>query len=126
VGDSPVAGLNRDADQLTVAATLFDEDAGLVRRTGYLVFWSNMLHHLAGWRAEPLTLSPVQADRSTDTASTAVALNADMGNFAFTADGGAASVERGDTRPTVWQWLLTAALGLMVVEAVLNIRGRIS
>lgn len=127
VGGSPVASLNPDATQLTISGTLFDEDASLVRRTGYMVFWSNMLQHLAGWNSEPLTLSPMQAKRSTDASSTALALKAGMGNFNL-ADGADASTTDniGGVRFPAWQWLLTVALVLMSIEAVLNIRGKIS
>ena len=80
-GGATLASLNADAKQLTVAATLFDADASLVRRTGYLVFWSRMLHHLAAWRDEPLTLPPVRASRTADAASNGMILKAGMGNF---------------------------------------------
>jgi hypothetical protein len=127
VNGSPLASLNPDTNQLTIAATLFDEDASIVRRTGYMVFWSNMLHHLAGWRNEPLTLSPTQADRSADAASASLILKAGMGNFDLVSGAHSATpAELGGPRMPAWQWLLAAALALMVLEAVLNIRGRIS
>ena len=49
-GGSAIVTLNPDTNQFTVAGTIFDEDASLVRRTGYMVFWSHMLHRLVGWR----------------------------------------------------------------------------
>jgi hypothetical protein len=124
---SPIALLNSEANQLTAAATLFNEEASIVRRTGYAVFWSTMLHHLAGWRDEPLTLTPVQAARSTEAASNDLVLKAGMGNFDLAAGTAAATPgESGDARLPAWQWLIIAALSLMLVEAVLNLRGRIS
>ena len=92
-----------------------------------MVFWSNILHHLAGWTDEPLTLSPVQAIRSADAASTALTLKADMSNFDLQKSGQLATdVTSGGIRMSIWQVLLLAALTLMIFEAVLNIRGRIS
>ena len=64
----PLASLDPDSKRLTVSEPLLDDDASVVRRTGYLVFWARMLHHLAGWHDEPLTLSPMQGTRSTDAA----------------------------------------------------------
>jgi len=124
---SPVATLNADASQLTISETIFSEDASLVRRMGYLVFWSNMLHHLAGWTDEPLTLSPVQAARSTDATSTALRLKADMSNFNIVASADAAKPDKITSAwLPAWQLLLIAALLLMILEAILNIHGRIS
>lgn len=126
VGNSPVAALSQDAGRLSVCETLFDADASLVRRTGYMVFWSHMLHHLAGWRSEPLTLSPSQARRPADVDVASQILKADMGSFDLDLDAQAATpAENGAFRVPLWQMLLAAALVLFVVEAVLNIRGRI-
>jgi len=124
-GGSAIAVLNPAADQLTVAATIFNQDASIARRTGYIVFWSNMLHHLAGWRNEPVTLSPVQASRSADAASMGLTLKAGMSNFDLSAGSEAAAPAESGVRLSVWQLLLVTALGLMVLEAILNIRGRI-
>ena len=127
VGDSTLASLATDSKRLTIGGNLFDQDASLIRRTGYLVFWSTMLHHLAGWSDEPLTLSPVRASRSTDAATTELVLKAGMGNFDIVADAKAATpAASGNARPAVWQLLLVAALALMTLEAVLNIREKIS
>jgi len=127
VSGSPVVTANADATQLAVCRTVFDEDASVVRRTGYMVFWSDMLHRLAGWQSEPLTLSPTQAGRSAAPGVAGQALKADMDNFEVVTDAPAASPsENGGVRLAMWQLLLAAALVLMIVEAVLNIRGRIS
>ena len=126
-GGATLASLDADAKQLTVAASLFDADASLVRRTGYLVFWSGMLHHLAAWSDEPLTLQPVRASRTADVASNGMILKAGMGNFDLLPDAIAATpADSGGARPPVWQWLLIGALALMMLEAFLNLRGRIS
>ncbi|MCX6877732.1 MAG: hypothetical protein NTW21_28565 [Verrucomicrobia bacterium] len=127
VGGSTVASLDAEANRLTIAGSLFDEDASLVRRTGYLVFWSKMLHHLAGWRNEPLTLSPVRANRTEDATATAMVLKASMDNFDLAAGGKAATpAASGSARLPVWQLLLVVALALMTLDALLNIRERIS
>ncbi len=126
VDGSALATVNSDSSQLTVCQTLFNEDASFVRRTGYMVFWSKILHHLAGWRNEPLTLSPAQASRSANAASASLTLKAGMGNFDLPSGTGAAAPAESGTHLVVWQLLLAAALALMVLEAILNIRGRIS
>jgi hypothetical protein len=127
VDGSPVAVLNAGADQLTVSAVLFDEEASAVRRTGSLVFWSRLLHRLAGWRDEPLTLSPLQASRMADAGGSALVLKADMNALAPRFAGPAARpADSGQVRVPLWQLLLSAALALMILEAVLNIRGKIS
>ena len=47
VSDSAIAAVNPAGNQFTIAGTVFDRDATLAGRTGYMVFWSKMLHHLA-------------------------------------------------------------------------------
>lgn len=127
VNGAPAATLNSDATQLTVSATLFDEDASVVRRTGTLVFWSRTLHLLAGWREEPLTLSPEQARRSTDAGDTQLILKAGMSNFDIVPTAKAATPARSDApRLPLWQLLLAAALVAMILDAILHIRGKIS
>ncbi len=126
-GGAAIATQNPDARRLTVSSTLFDPDASLVRRTAYLVFWSRMMHHLAGWSDEPLTLSPVRSSRSVADASAVRVMKASMVNFDLLS--GAKAAAPGDVEAAkwpVWQILLTAALALMTLEAFLNIRGRIS
>ena len=127
VDGSPVVTVNANASQFAVSQAIFDEDASLVRRTGYMVFWSNVLHRLAGWRSEPLTLSPIQASRSVDTDSASQMLKADMGNFDLVTKAQVSEpAGNGAARLPIWQMLVFAALVLLIVEAVLNIRGRIS
>jgi hypothetical protein len=65
-GEFPLAGLDLEGKRLTISESFLDADASVVRRTGYMVFWATMFHHLAGWRDAPLTLSPIQGTRSTD------------------------------------------------------------
>jgi hypothetical protein len=124
-GDFPLASLNPEGKRLTISGALLDADSSVVRRTGYLVFWSTMFHHLAGWHDEPLTLSPTYGTRSTDPDSDPLVMKAGFGNFDVAMDGVAATPNAGIARMPIWQWLLGAALVLMLVEAILNLRGKI-
>lgn len=122
----PLASLDPESKRLIVAESFLDADSSVARRTGYLVFWATMLHQLAGWHDEPMTLSPVEGTRSTDPGADHLVMKAGFGNFDLASDGAVATPEgSGTTRPPVWQWLLGAALALMLVESVLNLRGRI-
>lgn len=124
-GDFPLASLDAEGKRLTISGSLLDADSSVVRRTGYVVLWATMLQHLAGWHDEPLTLSPVQGTRSTDPAADHLVMKAGFGNFDVAMDAVAATPNAGAASATVWQWLLGAALALMLVEAVLNLRGKI-
>jgi hypothetical protein len=90
------------------------------------VFWSTVLHHLAGWHDEPLTLTPVQGTRLTDPDAGPLVMKAGFENFDLAVAGTVASPQQsGGARLPVWQWLLGTALALMLIEAVLNLRGKI-
>jgi hypothetical protein len=122
----PLASLDAGNKRLHVAGALLDADASVVRRTGYLVFWSGVLHQLAGWTGEPVTLSPEQGTRTTDPAADQLVMKAGFGNFDIAGDETAASPGGiGAPHPPAWQWLLGAALALMLIEAILNLRGKI-
>jgi hypothetical protein len=121
----PLASLDSEGKRLTISGSFLDANASVVRRTGYHVFWSTIFHHLAGWHDEPLTLSPIQGTRSTDPDADHLVMKAGFGNFDVAVDGVAATPNAGVANATAWQWLLGAALALMLVEAVLNLRGRI-
>jgi hypothetical protein len=120
-----LASLDSQGKRLTIADPLLDPHASIVRRTGYVVFWATMLQHLAGWHDEALTLSPVQGTRSIDPDADSLVMKAGFGNFDLADDGVAATPQRSLARMPAWQWLLAAALVLMLVEAVLNLRGKI-
>jgi hypothetical protein len=124
-GEFPLASLDSQERRLTVADSFFDTDSSIVRRTGYVVFWAAMFHHLAAWHDEPLTLSPMQGTRSTDPGADHLVMKAGFGNFDLAGDGVAATPDRSLARLPAWQWLLAAALAVMLVEAVLNLRGKI-
>ena len=126
-GGVPLASLDPSGERLIVDSSLLDGQSSVVRRGGYLVFWATMLHHLAGWQDDPVTLSPVEGVRWTDADVEPVVMKAGFGNFNFKADG-AAALPGGSlsSRPPVWQWLLLCAFALMLVEAVLHLRGKIS
>lgn len=122
----PLASLDPESKRLTIAESLLDADSSVVRRTGYLVFWARMFHHLAAWNDEPVTLSPIQGIRSTEPEVNQLVMKAGFGNFDLAVDGAAATPDgSGTARMPAWQWLLGAALALMLVEAVLNLRGKI-
>ena len=122
----PLASLDPESKRLTIAESLLDADSSVVRRTGYLVFWARMFHHLAAWNDEPVTLSPIQGTRSTEPEVNQLVMKAGFGNFDLAVDGAAAVPDgSGTVRLPAWQWLLGAALALMLVEAVLNLRGKI-
>jgi hypothetical protein len=120
-----LASLDSQGKRLTITDPLLDPHASIVRRTGYVVFWATMLQHLAGWHDEALTLSPVQGTRSTDPDADPLVMKAGLANFDLADDGVAATPQQSLARRPAWQWLLGAALVLMLVEAVLNLRGKI-
>lgn len=125
--DVPLVSLSPTGQQVNVSEVVFDEESNVVRRVGYFVFWSRLFHHLAGWDDESLVYSPEQDQLSVEVGSPALVMKAGYTNFISTSEGGTAiSATIGSIRPPVWQWLLAAALLVMLFEAVLNLRGKIT
>ena len=126
-GDAPLAILDPASGRLTVADSLLDGQASVVRRGGYLVFWATLFRHLAGWQDTPPSLPPAEAARWTDADSAPVVMKAGFGNLLPAPAGTAAAPgESAAARPPLWRWLLIAALALMLAEAVLHLRGKIT
>lgn len=125
-GSSPVAVWDSNANRLVVSELFFDESASVVRRTGYLVFWNRVLHRLAGWSHVPLVLTPLQSRYSDFDHQASLAFKADI-NHAKPVEGVVADAISGRTfQMPLWQFILGTALFLMLLEAILNIRGRIA
>jgi hypothetical protein len=122
-GRHPVAVLDAVRNRVIVADTLLDENASVVRRTGYAVFWSRVLHRLARWDDAPLALSPAQARLPDFDGYDKLVLigSVERGEGTVTK-----SPAEGSLQIPLWQWILVGALALVLLEATLGIRGRIA
>lgn len=126
-GGIAVAVISPDGKRLTVSDVILDPEASLVRRTGYLVFWSRALRHLADWDHGTVALPPTAVRATGAEAEDRLLLKADMANFNVVTQGAEQGhIESARSRPPLWQLLLGIGIVLMTVEAVLNIRGRIA
>lgn len=125
-GGLPLVSLNPEGQSIRVAESFLDAEASVVRRTAYLVFWARMFQQLAGWSDEALALSPLAEARSTEPSMDHMVMKASLENFALAGENAVFDASHDiRSQPTLWQGLLVAALGLMLVEAVLNLRGKI-
>jgi len=125
-GGVPVAVLDTATDQVIVAESVIDEQASIARRSGTAVFWSRVLHHFAGWRDEPLTLSPQQARRAIYDGDERLVMKASLAELAASQSEEPVVDARPGFRLPLWQLVLGGALLLCVVEGVLHVQGRIA
>lgn len=125
--NTTLAALNSEKNQLHISEALLDKDASIVKRAAYFVFWAKLIQHLAGWTEEPLTLSPELIATNTDANASPNVMKASFSNFNSITKGDTANISKiSDTRTPAWFWLLLLALALMITEAILHIRRKIT
>jgi hypothetical protein len=138
VRDIPLATLETDGGKsnLNLAAALFAPPSDAGRQPALMILLTRALRHLAGWNDDRASMP---AERAQDDARWSHALGGPTMPQIFAGSRLASNVAQSATAsatqvaasvparwtPALFEWLLLAALLLLVVEAVLHARGRI-
>jgi hypothetical protein len=136
-GPVPLVRMIENAPPLLVLHPgLWADSVGLHRRGEFAVLLSRCVRHLAGWEPEPLTLEPVRSLEDPAWAARvgpglpnvmpANRVSANLAGPAAGAAGKPAEARRQWNRPEPYEWLLILGFVLFLVEAWLQLRGRIS
>lgn len=126
-GDAPLALLDIDGGRLVLADAVVADGSVLPHRAAFLVMLSQACRRLAGWTDAPLVLpmSRRQVDPA-GTPETATVIVADgVGGAPVDAAAEATPSARSPSRIEPFEVLLAVALGLLLVEGWLFVRGRV-
>jgi len=117
------------AANIRVLRSLMAPDAAAPHRIAFAVFCARALRHLAGWDPQPVTLTPEQftAAHATDVEPNTVPGSRIASNLTtISAAAGSQPLPPAGRSVALWYALLLAALALVMTDALLHARGRIS
>jgi len=130
-GDAVVATLNtRDTvPSIRVEKSLMAADAAAPRRIAFAIFCTRALRHLAGWAPQAVTLTPEQsiaAHAAAHEPNTVPGSRIASNLTTASATDGSQPLALAGRNVDPWYALLLAALALVMTDALLHARGRIS
>ena len=105
---------------------MFEKNASIIRRTGYLVFWNKVLRRLTEWDDAPIALSPIQAREADFANADTISFKTEMGSIDAMKGDAADVPSQSVLQAPLWQLILGCALILLILEAVLNIKRKIA